>query len=161
MIRRLAPLFSLCLALACGAPTGTVERFEYGAPFRIRLGQSSLSADGGTVVTFERIVTDSRCPTRAVCVWEGEAIVALRVWATPGTSFDRMPTLRAAATGGPGTDSSRAGMSFAPPDPVDVKVGSDAPVAVDGRQVEALGLDRTGPPASRHATLRIVLLTPE
>lgn len=79
MIRRLAPLFSLLLALGCGSSTGVVERFEFGEPFPLVVGQQAVSADGSAAVHFTRVVTDSRCSPEVVCVWAGEAIIELRI----------------------------------------------------------------------------------
>ena len=79
MIKRLAPLFSLVLALGCGTPTEVVARFEFGEAFELAVGQTALSSDGNTTVTFARVITDSRCPSDAVCVWAGEAIVELAI----------------------------------------------------------------------------------
>jgi hypothetical protein len=36
-------------------------------------------AGSKSVITFERVSSDSRCPSGAKCVWEGDAVVVLRV----------------------------------------------------------------------------------
>lgn len=83
-MRRLAPLFSLVLALGCGAPTAVQEPFDYGDPFWVTVGRTAVSADGSTVVRFARVVGDSRCPGGdIVCVWEGEASVEIGVRVPP------------------------------------------------------------------------------
>lgn len=84
MMRRLAPLFSLVLALGCGAPTAVQEPFDYGDPFWVTVGRTAISADGSTAVRFARVVGDSRCPGGdIVCVWEGEASVEIGVRVPP------------------------------------------------------------------------------
>jgi hypothetical protein len=37
----------------------------------------SASVAGGVVLSFDRVVSDSRCPTGVVCAWEGEVTVRL------------------------------------------------------------------------------------
>ncbi len=52
-----------------------------GAEFSIKVNEQAYVSQQGASVTGLRItlinVTDSRCPTRVVCVWQGEAKVAL------------------------------------------------------------------------------------
>ena len=67
---------------ACGAPTAVMRSFTPGEPFWLALGQSAAGEDGGTVVRFAKVVGDSRCPERAVCVWQGEVTVDLGVRVT-------------------------------------------------------------------------------
>jgi hypothetical protein len=84
MIKRLAPLFSLVLAVSCGAPTAVQEPFEFGETFWVTIGRTAASADGSTFVRFARVVGDSRCPGGdIVCVWQGEASVELGVRVPP------------------------------------------------------------------------------
>ena len=47
-------------------------------PFDLRAGQSAV-VPGGLKVTFDRVVSDSRCPIDAICVWAGEAVIALKL----------------------------------------------------------------------------------
>ena len=37
----------------------------------------SASIAGGVVLSFDRVVSDSRCPTGVVCAWEGEVTVRM------------------------------------------------------------------------------------
>src|SRR5687767_7012880 len=37
----------------------------------------STSVAGGVVLSFDRVVSDSRCPTGVACAWEGEVTVRL------------------------------------------------------------------------------------
>ncbi len=84
MTRRLAPLFSLVVALGCGAPTAVLEPFGYGEPFWVSVGHTAVSADASTAVRFVRVVTDSRCPGgEIVCVWAGEASVEIGMRVPP------------------------------------------------------------------------------
>lgn len=43
----------------------------------LALGASSATSDGGLRVTFVELVSESRCPTDVVCVWQGDAAVKL------------------------------------------------------------------------------------
>ena len=44
----------------------------------LRVGEHRFLARQGVEVGFERVASDSRCPARVVCVWEGEA--SLELW---------------------------------------------------------------------------------
>jgi hypothetical protein len=50
-----------------------------GEPQEVRVGASVPVPGSKSVVTFERVSGDSRCPTNANCIWEGDAVVVLRV----------------------------------------------------------------------------------
>lgn len=65
-----------------------------GSPTAPSLGQKTLavgqnaSIANGTTVSFDRVVSDSRCPAGIVCAWEGEVTVALTLGGSAGpTSF--------------------------------------------------------------------------
>ncbi len=47
------------------------------ATFTVKPGQTAAAQ--GVSVTFRQVVSDSRCPTNAVCVWAGEATVTFTV----------------------------------------------------------------------------------
>ena len=38
---------------------------------------SSATLEGGLTIAFDRVTSDSRCPMNALCVWAGDAIVAV------------------------------------------------------------------------------------
>lgn len=84
MPRRLAPLFSLLLALGCGSPTAVQEPFSLGDPFWIPLGETAVERNGGAVVRFARVIENSTCPINAVCVWAGRTVVEVGVTVPPG-----------------------------------------------------------------------------
>jgi hypothetical protein len=50
-----------------------------GPPQEVRVGASVPVSGSKSVVTFERVSGDSRCPTNTQCIWEGDAVVVLRV----------------------------------------------------------------------------------
>jgi hypothetical protein len=49
------------------------------APANIVIVVGQTSRVGGTVVTFQRVVSDSRCPLNAMCVWAGDAVAEFTV----------------------------------------------------------------------------------
>ncbi|HEX6051198.1 MAG TPA: hypothetical protein VFZ21_18080 [Gemmatimonadaceae bacterium] len=50
---------------------------EVGRAFELKPGESV--AVGDLTLTFQRVESDSRCPIDAVCVWSGDAEIALRI----------------------------------------------------------------------------------
>ena len=73
---RLRLLMSLLSLATCGrSPTEVALNEE----FELRLGQSVRVAGRSTVLTFERVREDSRCPVDVTCVWAGNAVVVLQV----------------------------------------------------------------------------------
>jgi hypothetical protein len=73
-------------AATCGSPTGPRE-VQPGQEFELAPGESAR-APGGPLVRFLEVTSESRCPTDAVCVWAGDAVVAVtlsRVGSAPAT----------------------------------------------------------------------------
>ncbi len=67
-----------CGALAaCGGGPSQPSDVAAGQEFTLAPGAAAVA--DGLRVSFERVVSDSRCPTDAVCVWAGEVIVELKV----------------------------------------------------------------------------------
>jgi hypothetical protein len=71
-------------ALACSASNRTaVERTEVDASlnseFALPMGHTARVAASDVRVSFNDVSEDSRCPTDAQCVWEGNATVRLGV----------------------------------------------------------------------------------
>jgi hypothetical protein len=63
---------------------------------RVKFGQSVDAR--GVKVTLRKVESDSRCPMNAVCIWEGDAAVALRFEPTGGRAVD--VTLHTSPKGG-------------------------------------------------------------
>jgi hypothetical protein len=61
----------LCLAISACVP-------EVGHPFQLQGSQQAILRQG-VEITFVSVLEDSRCPQGAMCIWEGEARVALDV----------------------------------------------------------------------------------
>ena len=66
----------LVLLAACSSTTAP----RLGDEFRLRLGERVTIADIGLTVTFADVAEDSRCPSKAQCVWAGDAIVVIESW---------------------------------------------------------------------------------
>ena len=49
---------------------------KLGIPFKLKYGQT-VQFDGENMLQFTDVVSDSRCPTDVLCVWEGEVAVQL------------------------------------------------------------------------------------
>ena len=71
-------LIAACLGAACGGNPTEPTAVPLDQPFDLRAGQSAV-VPGGLKVTFDRVVSDSRCPIDAICVWAGEAVIALKL----------------------------------------------------------------------------------
>ena len=160
-MRPLAPLLLSCAVLlgGCGSPTGVNPRFEFGEAFSLREGAVAVSSDGTTVVEFLEVVTDSRCPGGPiVCIWAGEAIVALSVhgaydmigFSRAEGSAKREPADAVGVAAG-------ADLSIAVPR-FEVKVGAPEPTQAGAWVVEVVALDQQqNPSASRPRYARIVV----
>jgi len=68
-------------------PTGPSE-VPLGQSFELHPGTSAVLSDG-LKVTFDGVRADSRCPMDVVCVWAGDATVALRLSQPPATQAER------------------------------------------------------------------------
>jgi hypothetical protein len=79
-------LLSLACVAAIGAGTSTQDRSSQRV---LAVGESWRMTEPDVTLTFEGVGGDSRCPTGAECVWEGDATVRLRVEApgAPATSY--------------------------------------------------------------------------
>jgi hypothetical protein len=81
MLRALTPLVFLAACASAGsgpaAPTPAVNE-----EFTLAPGQTAVVNDAKISLTFETVREDSRCPSDVQCVWEGDAVVVLKVKTT-------------------------------------------------------------------------------
>ena len=70
----LLPFCCLVAAVGCG---GKLASPSVPATFTLRPGQTASVQN--VAVTFRQVVSDSRCPLNALCVWAGDATVAFTV----------------------------------------------------------------------------------
>lgn len=59
--------------------TTTGRAAALGQTLTMRVGESVSIASAGLVLTFTKVVSDSRCPLRSQCITEGEASIAVAV----------------------------------------------------------------------------------
>lgn len=79
---RIASLLAIGLLASCAAlPNGASPASDNNA-FTLSIGQSTLLADN-SLLTYTRLVNDSRCAPDVQCVWEGNAEIAVR-WQPAG-----------------------------------------------------------------------------
>jgi hypothetical protein len=71
-------------ALAC-ASMPTSPSLNHQGEVVLAPGQSVPVPETSLTLHFEGVAEDSRCPTGVTCVWEGDAIVRIRIEA-PGTA---------------------------------------------------------------------------
>ncbi len=82
---RLIPLLAVLAIAGCdSSKLSDQDRAELQAgEVRIPLGETATL--DGLSITFDAVVSDSRCPSDVECIWAGEATVTLRI---DGTSSD-------------------------------------------------------------------------
>ena len=74
----MSPAFAAAIVLSaatCGSPTGPRE-VQPGQELDLAPGESAR-IEGGPLVRFLEVTSESRCPMDAVCVWAGDAVVAV------------------------------------------------------------------------------------
>jgi hypothetical protein len=64
------------LAVGCGSATGPSD-VALAEEFTLAPAEWVRIRGEGLTVAFDSVLSDSRCPTNARCVWEGDAVVAL------------------------------------------------------------------------------------
>ena len=76
-------IFLLCLLVAgllsCDKNQQEQTTFDLDEAFSLEVGQTKLCNCTAPAITLDGIVSDSRCPEGAMCVWEGEATVRLAI----------------------------------------------------------------------------------
>lgn len=63
-------------AAGCGGAAGP-ELAQVNVPFSLSVGERAMV--GGIAIRFAGVPQDSRCPSSVVCIWEGDAAVALDI----------------------------------------------------------------------------------
>jgi len=74
--------------VGCGGSSTMPGQLPLGQSFELRPGTSATLQDG-LVVAFDAVRSDSRCPMDAICVWAGEAIVAVQLSRAGADSAER------------------------------------------------------------------------
>ncbi|MCA1560106.1 MAG: hypothetical protein LC804_07515 [Acidobacteria bacterium] len=59
-----------------------------GQPFELGAG-ASATLDSRLTITFDAVRSDSRCPIDAICIWAGDAVVAVSLSEPLGSRVER------------------------------------------------------------------------
>ncbi|GAA1943656.1 hypothetical protein [Amycolatopsis minnesotensis] len=81
-----------------GKPPEPAAVVPPGRDFTLTVGQEAAIAGRDLAVRFTRLVSDSRCPPRMQCIWQGEAIARFVVRGHAGSATADLHT---GARGGP------------------------------------------------------------
>jgi hypothetical protein len=71
---------------ACDSATSPTHAVSLGQPFELPVGQAATIENELLVVSFQSVTADSRCPIGVLCIWAGEAVVALEARRLPSTT---------------------------------------------------------------------------
>ena len=78
MLRAMTPLlFLAACASTAGTPTSPAPALN--EEFTLSPGETATVSGANVRVTFDQVSEDSRCPTDVNCIWEGDAVVVLKV----------------------------------------------------------------------------------
>lgn len=67
------------MIINCSDSSTNYNEVELYKEFNLRIGESAIIANQGFIIKFKSVDGDSRCPTGAICVWEGNATVVLEL----------------------------------------------------------------------------------
>ena len=84
---RIASLLAIGLLAGCAALPNGASPAPDDSQLTLGIGQSSLLVDN-SLLSYTRLVNDSRCAPGLQCVWEGDAEIALRWKPTGGSAQD-------------------------------------------------------------------------
>ena len=84
---RIASLLAIGLLAGCAALPDGASPAPDDSQLTLGIGQSSLLADD-SLLSYTRLVNDSRCAPDVQCVWEGDAEIALRWQPSGGSAQD-------------------------------------------------------------------------
>ena len=93
MIIILIVIMAPLLPTGCDNKSGEISA-ELGEEVELKIGETVSIEDESLKIKFTEVVGDSRCPTGATCVWEGEVSCALEI-----TYLDRSYTKTIVQTG--------------------------------------------------------------
>ena len=88
-MRRFAVIALALAATACLTVNSPLQpTVALGTPFDLKVGQTAV-VPGGLSIRFDEVASDSRCPIDAICVWAGEARIAMTLSAGSGPKVKR------------------------------------------------------------------------
>jgi hypothetical protein len=77
-------LLLVSLAAGCSGNPNQPESIPLGQSFDLR-SAAIATVEGGLAVSFDRVVSDGRCGIDAICVWEGDAVLAISLSSVGGS----------------------------------------------------------------------------
>ena len=94
-------VFSFSILLGCHqnqptevlSPDRSIEYSPSTSLFELKVGETAVTEDKTASITFVRVVSDSRCPEGAACIWEGTAEIEILVTRSNNESETVMLTL--------------------------------------------------------------------
>ncbi len=75
----------LSVAFGCGGKTPEQVEAGLGEEFTLSIGQSARIPSENLVIKFIEVISDSRCPQGATCIWAGEASSLLKITSAQST----------------------------------------------------------------------------
>lgn len=75
-----------CASIKQDPARAGIPTVKLGDEFTLALGESVDFTQKGVIINFDKVLEDSRCPTNARCVWEGNARIAVEVMEFGGDS---------------------------------------------------------------------------
>jgi hypothetical protein len=79
MLRAMTPLLFVAACASGGGNAPTPPTPSLNEEFVLAPGQTAAVEGTNVRLTFDRVSEDSRCPADVNCIWEGDAVVVLRV----------------------------------------------------------------------------------
>jgi hypothetical protein len=85
-MRPIALAFCLLAATGCDEKAATGPTVPVNQQFTLAPGEAASIESTALRVQFIRVMSDSRCPADAICIWVGDAAVHLRVFEGSATT---------------------------------------------------------------------------
>jgi hypothetical protein len=89
---KLSGLLLSCAILACAARPPLAPRVSLDSRFTLAPGAAAVIEGTSVQVRFDRVVSDSRCPTDTQCIQAGDAVVRMTVLQDGATKSDDLYT---------------------------------------------------------------------
>ena len=92
-MRKVLVIAAVLLATGCSA-AGEASKIVFsrdvpvGQEFDLKIGEVVHVAKTTTIVAFDAVLEDSRCPMNARCIWEGNAKVSVRIGDMSAASWE-------------------------------------------------------------------------
>ncbi len=91
MKRMVVCLLSLSVLLLAGCAEPATREVTLGTEFTLAVGQSAALTGESVSIDFVEVVSDSRCPNGARCIWAGEVSCLVKV-TQAGSTYEKVLT---------------------------------------------------------------------